>query len=50
MILNVGDAHIVVNILKESSDEFENQQYSPISADGSRLKLKIFGSPSSGEV
>ena len=51
MIVNVGEAHIVVNILKENmEEEYDNLQYSPISGDGSRLKLKIFGTPSSGEI
>jgi len=50
MIVNVGEAHIVVNILKDEAEDYENQQYSPGSTDGNRLKLKIFGGPSSGEI
>lgn len=51
MIVNVGEAHIVVNILKDQGDDYDNQQYSPGStSDCSRLKLKIFGGPSSGEI
>lgn len=51
MIVNVGEAHIVVNVLKESNDDYEGygSSSSPRS-DSSRLKLKIFGGPSSGEI
>jgi hypothetical protein len=49
MIVNVGEAHIVVNVLKETSDEYEGYGSSP-KPDSSRLKLKIFGGPSSGEI
>jgi hypothetical protein len=49
MIVNVGEAHIVVNILKDSSEEYEGFGASPKS-DAARLKLKIFGGPSSGEI
>ena len=47
MIVNVGEAHIVVNILRETGDEYDdyNSGY-----DQTRLKLKLFGGPSSGEV
>lgn len=47
MIINVGEAHIVVNLLKELGDEYDSYQ-SP--NDQARLKLKIFGGPSSGEI
>jgi len=48
MIVNVGEAHIVVNLLRESQGD-ESQHYT---GDGgeARLKLKIFGGPSSGEI
>lgn len=50
MIVNVGEAHIVVNLLKDHGDDYD-QQYSPGSTnDSTRLKLKIFGGPSSGEI
>jgi hypothetical protein len=50
MIVNVGEAHIVVNILsKEESEELAlNGQ--PDDAKNAKLKLKIFGGPTSGEV
>lgn len=40
MILNVGEAHIVVNLIHEQNDDEEQE----------RLKLKIFGGPSNGEI
>ena len=48
MIINVGEAHIVVNLLKETGDEYDT--YNSGSHDSTRLKLKIFGGPSSGEI
>jgi len=74
MLINVGEAYIVVNILSGplglDSDIQESaalagsasmngpqlhlppnfEQESNLSASGSRLKLKIFGGPSAGEV
>jgi len=47
MIVNVGEAHIVVNLLRETAEESDNFNSS---LDSSRLKLKIFGGPSSGEI
>lgn len=47
MIVNVGEAHIVVNLLRETADESDNFNSG---LDSSRLKLKIFGGPSSGEI
>jgi hypothetical protein len=47
MIINVGEAHIVVNLLKDQSDDYDS--YSAQN-EVSRLKLKIFGGPSSGEI
>ena len=43
MIVNVGEAHIVVNLVKE---QFEGQQ----AMAQAKLKLKIFGGPSNGEI
>jgi hypothetical protein len=52
MIVNVGEAHIVVNIL--SKDETEEIGAGITNEDdnskGARLKLKIFGGPTSGEI
>ena len=46
MIVNVGEAHIVVNLLRDTGeDDYDNQ-----TPDSTRLKLKIFGGPSSGEI
>lgn len=47
MIVNVGEAHIVVNVLRDTN---EGEQDELNSGDQSRLKLKIFGGPSSGEI
>lgn len=47
MIINVGEAHIVVNLLKEQSDDYDSYNAHP---ESHRLKLKIFGGPSSGEI
>jgi hypothetical protein len=59
MIINVGEAHIVVNLL--TKDESENvgitggngglngEDETQMSG-GARLKLKIFGGPTSGEI
>lgn len=43
MIVNVGEAHIVVNISRDNPEEFDHSQ-SP-NADMMKLKLKIFGGP-----
>ncbi len=48
MIVNVGEAHIVVNLLKEQGDEYDTYNSGP--SEQTRLKLKIFGGPSSGEI
>jgi hypothetical protein len=52
MIVNVGEAHIVVNIL--SKDETEEIGAGITNEDenskGAKLKLKIFGGPTSGEI
>lgn len=52
MILNVGEAHIVVNI--RSKDDSEDVGAGITGEDdaqkGARLKLKIFGGPTSGEI
>ena len=52
MILNVGEAHIVVNI--HSKDDSEDVGAGITGEDdaqkGARLKLKIFGGPTSGEI
>lgn len=48
MIINVGEAHIVVNLLKDQGDEYESYHHSGDVVP--RLKLKIFGGPSSGEI
>jgi hypothetical protein len=50
MIVNVGEAHIVVNLLRETGEDYGDGNLSPSSSDSSRLKLKIFGGPSSGEI
>jgi len=52
MIVNVGEAHIVVNILsKEESDEVgASATPEDDSHKGAKLKLKIFGGPTSGEI
>lgn len=47
MIINVGEAHLVVNLLRETGDDFDTFQSG---ADTTRLKMKIFGGPSSGEI
>ncbi len=47
MIINVGEAHIVVNLIKENGDEYDATTNSQ---DCTKLKLKIFGGPSSGEI
>ena len=52
MIVNVGEAHIVVNILAKDDSEDVG---AGITADddtqpGAKLKLKIFGGPTSGEI
>jgi hypothetical protein len=56
MIVNVGEAHIVVNLLsKDDSEEIhagvtgDDEQMKGSSA-GAKLKLKIFGGPTSGEI
>lgn len=56
MIINVGEAHIVVNLL--AKDESEDVIAGGVTAaedemqmkSGARLKLKIFGGPTSGEI
>jgi hypothetical protein len=53
MIVNVGEAHIVVNLLRESGEEYDGGFHSASGEaqnDSPRLKLKIFGGPSSGEI
>lgn len=52
MILNVGEAHIVVNV--HAKDDSEDVA-AGVTGDediqkGSKLKLKIFGGPTSGEI
>ena len=47
MIVNVGEAHIVVNILRDQGDDYDGYNSG---SEQSRLKLKIFGGPSSGEI
>ena len=52
MIVNVGEAHIVVNLLNR--DESEEAGVSLTGDEeaqkGAKLKLKIFGGPTSGEI
>jgi hypothetical protein len=54
MIVNVGEAHIVVNLLRDNGDEVDTYQSasggSIVDMANTRLKLKIFGGPSSGEI
>lgn len=58
MIINVGEAHIVVNLLnKDESEDVTAGTNGAIAAEdetqmksGARLKLKIFGGPTSGEI
>ncbi len=49
MLLNVGEAYIVVNILSEAIDEDEDLGQLSSCTDA-RLKLKIFGGPATGEI
>ena len=41
MLINVGEAYIVVNLLPENLDEDENHD---------TLRLKIFGGSNNGEI
>jgi hypothetical protein len=47
MIVNVGEAHMVVNLLRDTGDEEDDYNQG---SESTRLKLKIFGGPSSGEI
>lgn len=53
MIVNVGEAHIVVNLLQrgeESEEVVGNTADDEGARSGAKLKLKIFGGPTSGEI
>lgn len=52
MIVNVGEAHIVVNLLRDGGEEYDGTHSvgGEAFSDSPRLKLKIFGGPSSGEI
>ncbi len=52
MIVNVGEAHIVVNLLNrdESGEVGVSMTGDEDAQRGARLKLKIFGGPTSGEI
>jgi hypothetical protein len=53
MIVNVGEAHIVVNILGRDESEDIGGALSggeDETVRGAKLKLKIFGGPTSGEI
>ena len=51
MILNVGEAHIVVNVhAKDDSEDVTAGITGDEDQKGSKLKLKIFGGPTSGEI
>lgn len=49
MIVNVGEAHIVVNILNKDDSE-EAGTADDEASKGAKLKLKIFGGPTTGET
>lgn len=53
MILNVGEAHIVVNVhAKDDSEDVAAGVTGDedVQQKGTKLKLKIFGGPTSGEI
>lgn len=50
MIVNVGEAHIVVNLLTQEEAEELGAAAEDESHKGAKLKLKVFGGPTSGEV
>lgn len=51
MIVNVGEAHIVVNILnRDESEDIGMSGGEDETLRGAKLKLKIFGGPTSGEI
>jgi len=43
MLLNVGEAYIVVYLIRDTSEDEEGHE-------SVRLKLKIFGGPQNGEI
>lgn len=49
MLINVGEAYIVVNLYKGQSED-QPHTYAPDQDSNVNLKLKIFGGPSAGEV
>ena len=51
MILNVGEAHIVINVhARDDSEDVAAGITGDDDPKGTKLKLKIFGGPTSGEI
>lgn len=46
MILNIGEAHVIVNFLSADLDDYEGSRGS----ENNRIKIRIFGGPADGQV